>query len=175
MQSKEKLIILSDLWGTKNAEWINFYFSHLENHFDIEFLDSCVLGKIDLPAADEKIRHQQFVSSGIDEAVSELKKQKNTSHILGFSVGGTIAWKANRSGLNAEKLFLISATRIRYENEKPAGEIHLVFGGDDSFKPDAAWFQKMDLPVLLFQNEGHDCYRQEEYARRICELIAANK
>lgn len=170
-EKKEKLLILSDLNGLKNAYWISYYTSFLKEKFEIEILDSCVLAEIDSNVSKEKI-HKQMISFGIEKAVLNLlKREEKPKHILGFSIGGTIGWKANSSGLNLKSLFAVSATRIRFETQKPKGILKTFFGEKDAFKPDLNWFKKMKIDHFEIPEETHEFYKKKEFATQICTLI----
>ena len=66
---KQRLILISDLWGSKNSEWISSYTSILNQHFDVFFYSSTELAEINIfNLAQEKI-HQKFIEAGIEKAV----------------------------------------------------------------------------------------------------------
>lgn len=170
-EKKEKLLILSDLNGLQNAAWISYYTSFLKEKFEIEILDSCVLAEIDSNVSKEKI-HKQMISFGIEKAVLNLlKREEKPKHILGFSIGGTIGWKANSSDLNLKSLFAVSATRIRFETQKPKGILKTFFGENDAFKPDLNWFKEMEIDHFEIPEETHEFYKKKEFATQICTLI----
>ena len=164
--------MLSDLWGKEKSDWIVYYTNILEKHFDVAFYDSCDLGNVDKSNYSEEKLHEQFVNGGIQNAVENLiQKEKGIIIILAFSIGGFIAWKACLSGLNAQYLFAISATRLRFETQKPAGTITLLYGEDDDYKPDFDWFQSMELSEIFYKNEAHEFYKKKEIAEDICRMI----
>ena len=70
----EKLIILSDLWGSLKSDWLPHYTEILEKHFEIEYYDCRELGEIDLKECTEEKIHQQFMNGGIDRAIKYLLK-----------------------------------------------------------------------------------------------------
>ena len=57
---KNKLIILSDLWGVKKGDWWHFYLDALNPYFEITFYDCAKLAQVDV-APNEKKNHEQFV------------------------------------------------------------------------------------------------------------------
>lgn len=169
---KEKLIILSDLWGNHDAEWVHFYTDILKEYFDILFYDSCQLGEVDMKSLQMGLIHKQFVSGGTEKAVENLLKlEKEPVNILAFSVGGLIAWKAVLQGLNAEYLCLVSASRLRYEKKKPSIKIDLFYGEEDKYKPKKDWFEAMEINPVVFKNEIHELYRNRDSAQLIVERI----
>ena len=170
--TKLRLVILSDLWGTKNSQWLNSYTSILDQHFDIAFYSSTHLAEINMGKLDHEQIHQQFIDNGINIAVENLLEYESQSiNILAFSIGGTIAWKAALKGLKIENLFAISATRLRYETEKPTGKIELFFGENDGFLPDAEWFEKLNIKKYIVPNHKHEMYRKKEIAQEICSIL----
>ena len=171
-QIKPKLLLISDLWGTEKSDWITYYTSILENHFDLKYYDSCDLGTVDKSDYSEENLHHQFVNGGIEKAAEQLiKKENGLVSVLGFSVGGLIAWKAGLSGLKIQNLYAISSTRLRYETEKPFAKIELFYGKNDNYKPDSNWFKKLELKEHCFENEEHELYTNKEIAESICRII----
>ncbi len=171
-QNKQRIILLSDLWGKEKSGWITYYTAVLESYFDVKYYDSCDLGNIDKSDYSEEKLHHQFVSEGIERAVeSILQEEQEFIHVLGFSIGGCIAWKASLSSLKTQSIFAISSTRLRYETQKPSGKIELFYGEDDAYKPDTNWFQKLGIRENLFPLEGHEMYKKKEIAEGICRLI----
>lgn len=169
---KERLILLSDLWGEEKSEWLTFYTSVLEQHFVLQYYDCCELGDIDKSDYSEKNLHHQFINGGIEKAVENLlQKEKESVIVLGFSIGGTIAWKAAISGLKTKSIFALSSTQLRHESEKPFGNIELFYGELDPYKPDEDWLEKMDINVNLYPNESHNMYQKKEIAELICKQM----
>ncbi|MFA5299635.1 MAG: alpha/beta hydrolase [Lutibacter sp.] len=170
--NKQRIILLSDLWGKEKSEWITYYTTVLDKYFDVKYYDSCDIGSIDKSDYLEENLHNQFVNGGISRAVeSILQKEKKPITVIAFSIGGLIAWKACLSGLKAQNLFAISSTRLRYEAIKPSGKIELFYGEDDAYKPDINWFHKMEISENFYKHEGHEFYKKEEIAKAICSLI----
>lgn len=169
---KPRLVLISDLWGSKDSEWINNYTSILNHHFDVFYYSSTELAEINIfNMAQDKI-HQEFIEAGIEKAVENLLKfETQKIHILAFSVGGTIAWKAALRGLQVQNLFAVSATRLRYETKKPSTKVELFFGDDDSFLPDSKWFEDMQIKKHFITNHDHEMYREKEIAYDICSSI----
>jgi hypothetical protein len=169
---KPRLVILSDLWGKEKGEWLTFYTSALENHFEIIYYDCCDLGNVDKTDYSEQRLHTQFINGGVDKAVHNLLLLEKATHtILAFSIGGYVAWKASLAGLKAQSIFAVSSTRLRTENEKPGAIIKLFYGENDSYKPEDHWFQDLELEYCILNNEGHDLYRSERNAALICAKI----
>lgn len=170
--TKPKLIILSDLWGKEKSDWLTFYTSILETQFDVSYYDCCELGGVDKTEYSAKKLHQQFIDGGIEKAVDKLLElEKGNCFVLGFSVGGTIAWKACLSGLKAQYIFAISSTGLRHETLKPTGVIELIYGEKDANNPKSAWFEKLDIKAKFYKGERHELYRKKCYADEICEMI----
>ena len=170
--NKQRIIILSDLWGKEKSDWITYYTNILENYFEIKFYDCCDLGHLDKSDYSEQKLHAQFVNGGIARAVeSILQKEKEIINILGFSIGGHIAWKASLSGLKAQSIFALSSTRLRFETQKPSGIIELFYGENDAYKPDTNWFRKLEIKENIYNHEGHELYKKKEIAEDICRVI----
>jgi hypothetical protein len=169
---KPRLIILSDLWGKEKSDWVSVYVELLKDKFEIQYYDCCELGEIKKINYTEENLHNQFVNGGIEKAVENLLKiEKNQIDVLAFSIGGTIAWKAALKGLNLGKLFAVSSTRLRYENEIPNGTTKLYYGENDCNKPSNDWFEKHLMNFEIIKNKEHDFYTEKESADSICAEI----
>ncbi|WP_431243908.1 alpha/beta hydrolase [Flavobacterium sp. P21] len=164
---KPRLILLSDLFGG-NPEWVQYYVEILETKFDVQFYDVLKLAQID-SSNDEKEIHNQFLSGGIEKVVNNLlDSEKGEVAILGFSIGGTIAWKASLRGLKTTQLVAVSSTRLRFETEMPNCEIKLYFGEKDLNKPNPQWFSDLEITSHLFENEYHELYSRNKNISLIC-------
>ncbi|MEM7483808.1 MAG: hypothetical protein AAF348_01235 [Bacteroidota bacterium] len=165
----EKLVVISDMWGVKKGLWITSYFGYLQQYYDIVFYDCQQLGNIDVPVSTEKNIHKAFVEGGIETAVAHLlQKEKQPSHYLAFSTGGTIAWKAALQGLPVKSLTAISPTRIRLEEKAPDTALNLIFGDSDAFKPNAQWANEVGVDLNVISNFGHQLYSDEKIIAEVC-------
>lgn len=172
---KPRLLLLSDLWGQQRSTWLSLYTDLLETSFDLQYYDCCVLAGLDMRDYTQEALHRQFVEGGIDRAVDVLlKKEIAPLQILAFSVGGTIAWKANLKGLPVQKLYAISATRLRYETKRPNSNICLYFGAEDLYRPDQTWLENMNLTYQIITQKGHSIYKEPAIAKMICTKISAS-
>jgi len=91
--------------------------------------------------------------------------------VLAFSIGGTITWKAALKGLRVKSMYAVSATRLRYELNKPTCDINLIYGEEDFFKPSIGWFEKMNLSYSILNNVGHDLYSHKCFSLEVCNEI----
>jgi len=165
----EKLVIVSDMWGARKGLWITSYLGYLQQYFDITFYDSQQLANLDLAVNSEENIHNAFVHGGIDTAVAHLlKKEQEHCHYLAFGTGGTITWNAAKMGLPVKSIYNVSATRIRLENEKPAVPVHLVYGENDTFKPEENWANMLGLDMEVIPNYGHTLYSDEKIIKKVC-------
>ena len=169
----EKLLVLSDMWGIKKGLWITSYFGYLQQYYNIEFYDIQQLANLDIPVMTSENIHKAFMDGGLDTAVAHLlKKETEPCHVLAFSMGGTIAWKAGVQGLPLKSLTAISPTRIRFEEVAPSCDINLIYGECDEFKPTMKWAKKMDVPMKVIENFGHELYSDEKIINDVCmELL----
>ncbi|MFS4493566.1 hypothetical protein [Maribacter sp. 2308TA10-17] len=165
----EKLVILSDMWGAKKGLWITSYLGYLQQYYDITYYDIQQLSNIDVQIQTTDNVHRAFVEGGIDTAVAHLlKKETESAHYLGFSMGGTIAWKAGLMGLPMKSLYTVSSTRIRAEEEKPACNVVSLFGDQDVYRPKLDWHQKVGVKSDLIEGFGHTMYGDEKIISRVC-------
>lgn len=165
--SKPRLLLLSDLFGG-NPEWIQYYIKILESKYDIRYYNVLKLAHID-SSNNEKEIHNQFVNGGIEKAVNSLLNfEKEEVIILGFSIGGTIAWKASLKGLKTKQLIAVSSTRLRFETEVPDCEIRLYFGDRDLNVPNHSWFWDLKISNQIIENQDHLLYQEKENVFLIC-------
>ncbi len=170
----EKLVVLSDMWGMKKGLWITSYFGYLQQYYNIQFYDVQQLANLDIPVLTEENIHKAFVEGGIDMAVAHLLKRETTpSHVLAFSMGGTIAWKAGLQGLPMKSLTAISPTRVRFEDARPDCVIDLTYGECDKFKPGLKWANQLGVALKVVPNFGHELYSDEKIIADVCmDLLA---
>ncbi|MCP2026891.1 hypothetical protein L1276_002035 [Flavobacterium sp. HSC-32F16] len=167
---KPKLLLLSDLFGD-NPEWIKYYIKILAPQFDVKYYDVLKIAEIGSLKNEAEI-HNRFLDGGIEKAVNNLLNyEKEKVVILGFSIGGTIAWKASLSGLRTTYLFAVSSTRLRYETKSPDCAVKLYFGENDLNKPSSKWFLDLDLENIILNNQGHQLYMNQNTASLICDDI----
>lgn len=165
---KPRLIILSDLFGFSNCVWIEKYVKHFSKSFEVQLYDSCELAEIYTVDQTQEVFHQKFVSEGIDKAVTKLLElEKGFVHVLAFSIGGTIAWKANLKGLKVRTLLAVSSTRLRKEFKRPTCNVKLIFGSDDEYIPSSEWFEKMQIEKDILEDRGHDVYKDSDFVKAL--------
>lgn len=168
----ERLVVVSDMWGTKKGLWITSYLGYLQQYYDIVFYDSQQLANIDLQVNTDENVHEAFVNGGINTAVANLlRRESKPSHYLAFSTGGTIAWKAALLGLPMKSLYTISSTRLRYETDMPRAKINLTYGEKDPFRPSIEWVRKMECKTEIIENFGHTLYSDEKVIKKVCKEL----
>lgn len=169
---KPKLLILSDLFGGENPEWVKLYTNVLESKFEIQYYDVLELSNIDASNLSEAEIHTQFLNGGIDKAVAKLLElELGKVMVLGFSIGGTIGWKASLLGLKTTCLFAVSSTRLRYETKSPNCLIKLYFGENDLNKPESQWFLNLNITNETLESCNHHLYLENNNAVIICNAV----
>lgn len=170
-----KLIILSDLWGFENNHWLSSYLTLLSPVFNIKTYDCGKLGQVDVSSGNEEQIHHAFVTGGIDRAVNQLLAlEREPVQVLGFSIGGTVAWKAALQGLKVPRFCAVSATRLRHEQVGiDCQAVKLYFGKDDLFAPEIHWFDQMQIPVERVEGQGHLLYQAEAHIPQVCDWLVA--
>lgn len=170
--SKPRLIILSDIYGNLQPDWMVSYTHFLTPHFDIQYYDSRVLAEINLNEKNVEEIHRQFINGGLEKAVENLLKLENEEGIvLGFSIGGTIAWKAILKGLKTTYLFAVSSTRLRLETKQPKIPISLFYGENDLNQPEMEWYVGKNLQPEIISGKSHDFYREKEWTEHISKQV----
>ncbi len=164
--NKPVLIILSDIFGETNEEWMKEYEVRLQQSFQVEVFDSRKLAGIQ--STELSHVHNAFLNGGMEQAVRAIESfNLYPSAILGFSIGGTIAWKYALTNQVAS-LYLVSATRLRNEIETPSSDVSLYFGEDEANGPKEDWFNKMKLSPKISRGAGHECYKEKSTIELVC-------
>lgn len=175
-QLKPNCIVLSDLWGKRKAFPIKSHQQVLESHFRVHYYDSTALAEIPTHINTQDELHQAFIQGGLTKAVENLAQQKiDASYIIGYSVGGVIAWRYALQQTNVISLLAISATRLRYEKRKPACNIHLFYGTQDNYQPAPEWYQLLALSPNTITGHGHDIYRADSLTYRLLNPLIKQK
>lgn len=147
------------MWGLGSTTWINDYHRTFHETYDVKVFDSRELAGIDPKISGEQEIHRCFLHGGVETAVSHLlSKVQRTNVIVGFSIGGLIAWKAALQGLACQQLIAVCSTRLRLETQRPVQEVKLIYGDQDAFAPQKDWFQKMKLVPVIVEG-GHEIYK----------------
>ena len=169
---KKRLVILSDLWGLQQTDWLEEYVYKLSSCYEIQIYDSCDLADVDKTECTQNNLHSQFISGGIDRAVqSLLDLELDNVSILAFSVGGVIAWKYGIVSGKVDSLYCVSSTRLRHEFSKPDCRISLYYGDRDNFRPDKKWFINLALEENLVEGKDHYLYRDADFAKSMVKKI----
>jgi hypothetical protein len=172
---KPRLIILSDLWGIQKSDWIDSYILKLKSKYEIHYYDCCDLAKVDKTENTAHNLHTQFVNGGIEVAVNRLLElERENIDVLAFSIGGTIAWKAEFLGLKINRFYSISSTRLRYETQMPNCNVHLYFGEKDENIPNSDWYSMISVDSTILKNRIHTLYSEKDCIDRICQDIMCN-
>jgi hypothetical protein len=168
----ERLVILSDMHGSKRGLWITSYLGYLQQYFDIEFYDSTQLANIDIAVHTDENVYKAFVEGGLDTAVAHLLKiERIESHYLAFCAGGTIAWKAGMMGLPMKSLHAVSALGLENFDWKPECPVKLLYGEYGDFKrnlPGNEWAEKVSVPMEVMPKFGGDLYSDEIIIQKVC-------
>lgn len=165
----QKILIISDLFGL-----------HADNHADDAYIwqtanffeargyttearSALTLANIKPNLSQEQI-HQAFLSTGINQAATELCKEQNAYDLgIGFSIGGTILWEAaTQKKTLFKRIICISATRLRYKSDPAPCLTITIYGENDPFAPKAAWANSAHCQYHLLKNAAHDFYKIKE-------------
>ncbi len=167
-----RLLVLSDLWGKDDKQWLSHYYDFLSPHFDWKYYESPQLAELKAPNLSQEDRHSFFLKQGIPTAVSNLLQvEPKPVYVLAFSIGGTIAWESAFRGKQVLGLYAISATRLRYKTENPAFPTKLLYGAEDKYRPDHEWFQHKNIEWQILAGKAHEVYKQVDFIDQYKEDI----
>lgn len=168
--NNKDLIIITDMQG--NNDWILPYVYSFSQRFNVILYDSLELASIDTTDISDEAIHKQFVNGGVELAVKNLIDKTQKAYIvLGFSIGGLIAWKAALQNLKILHLLAISSTRLRFEHQKPSCRLHLFYGENDAYKPKEDWSKKLNISFEMIPNQGHEVYKNTEWTTYLIQYI----
>ncbi|QBA63353.1 hypothetical protein [Muriicola soli] len=165
----EKLVILSDMWGSKKGLWITSYLGYLQQYFDIQFHDTQQLSDVEPMVYTAENLYDAFRDGGRDYAVAQLlKKETKPAHYLTFCAGGTVAWLAAQQGLPMKSLYAVSPIDLPLEAPKPDCPVRLLFGGKDKDIPSSDWADKKSVSLEVMPQYGHELYSDEMVIKKVC-------
>lgn len=168
----ERLVILSDMWGSKKGLWITSYLGYLQQYFDIVFYDCQQLGDISLPVDTYENVCNEFSNGGLETAVAHLLRKETTpSHYLAFCAGGTIAWKAAAKGLPIKSLHAVSAKIDQSETKAPLFPVTMIYGQYDEFAPSKIWTSALGVSMDVVPSFGHELYTDEKIIKMVCQSL----
>lgn len=165
----ERLVVLSDMWGSKRGLWITSYLGYLQQYFDIVYYDSQVLADMESVVKTPESLCEAFVKGGYDTAVSHLlRKETEASHYLTFCAGGTIAWKAALQGLPMKSLLAVSPLWLHQHSTAPECPVHLVYGEYMDNRPSSAWAEEVGVYLEEVPRFGRTLYSDEKIIQKVC-------
>jgi pimeloyl-ACP methyl ester carboxylesterase len=165
----EKLVILSDMWGSKKGLWITSYLGYLQQYFDIQFHDTQQLADVDLVVCTPENLYKAFQNGGMDTAVAQLlNKEKKPCHYLTFCAGGTVVWNAVLQGLPIKSLYAISPIDLPLDAPKPDFPVRLLYGANDTALPSEEWAASKGVSLEVLPDYGHELYSDEMIIQKVC-------
>jgi hypothetical protein len=165
----ERLVILSDMWGSKKGLWITSYLGYLQQYFDIVFYDSQQLTGIESAGSTTENICEALAGGGVQRAAKQLiRKEKIPSHYLTFCAGGTIAWQAALMGLPVKSLYSVSPVLLSEQLKKPSCPVKLMFGEYQEDVPSESWAVSRGIEYKKVQRFGRELYSDEKIIREVC-------
>jgi len=174
----ERLVVISDMYGSKRGLWITSYLGYLQQYFDIVFYDSKELANIELAVNTDENVYEAFIGGGVNTAVAHLlKKEHEPSHYLTFCAGGSIAWKAGMMGLPMKSIYAISPLGLEAFEWKPDCPAHLLYGEYGDFNkalPSEEWAVKVGATVEVVPKFGYELYSDEKIIQKVSLSLLQN-
>ena len=163
-----RLVILSDMWGSRKGLWITSYLGYLQQYFNIVYYDSQELAGLERVVKTREDLCRALVEGGYDTAVTQLlAKEKTPSHYLTFCAGGTVAWRAALKGLPMKSLYAISPLWLEREEERPDCPVKLLFGELHKERPTREWAEQLEVPMKVEPLFGRELYSDEKIIRKV--------
>ncbi|NNJ88018.1 MAG: hypothetical protein HKP53_01330 [Eudoraea sp.] len=165
----EKLVILSDMWGSKKGLWITSYLGYLQQYFDIKFHDTQQLAGVDIVVCTPENLYEAFQNGGRETAVAQLlNKESEPCHYLTFCAGGTVAWNAALQGLPMKSLYAVSPIDLSLDAPKPDCPVRLLYGENDNAIPSVEWATSKEVSLEVLPHYGHELYSDEQIVQKVC-------
>ncbi|MEN8789416.1 MAG: alpha/beta hydrolase [Flavobacteriaceae bacterium] len=164
----EKLVVVSDMWGTQKGLWITSYLGYLQQYFDIVFYDSREMAQIGSEPLTSDQVYAAFINGGRDRAVAQLlHKEQTQSYYLTFCAGGTIAWHAALMGLPIKSLYAVSPIDLEDQVLGLDCPVTVLLGENDKVIG-TDWAVRTGARVETIPNFGHDMYSDEKIIQKVC-------
>ncbi len=165
----ERLVVVSDMWGSKKGLWITSYLGYLQQYFNIVFYDSRELAQIDKTKATSEELYEAFINGGMETAVAQLlANEQEASHYITFCAGGNIAWHAALRGLPVKSLYAVSPMNLHQITEAPSCPVTLLYGELSEKRPSRAWAIQTNSIMEVVPNFGHEMYSDEKVIKKVC-------
>ncbi len=163
-----RLVVLSDLWGSKKGLWITSYLGYLQQYFEIVYHDVRELSDMDPMLFEPRDMINDFFEGGLEKAVTRLMaKESIPSHYLTFCAGGTIAWQAALQGLPMESLYAVSPLNLHQMESKPDCPVTLVYGEYHDNRPTRNWSENLGVTLEAIPRFGNELYSDEKIIRKV--------
>ncbi|MEV9546553.1 dienelactone hydrolase family protein [Aliarcobacter butzleri] len=127
----KKILILTDIFGKNYTEE---FLSFLDNYILLDPYNDSLFFE------NEEIAYDYYVRTGVQkkyyEKAFEISKKENIEIVIGFSIGGTIAWRLSENRFNKlKKIVCFYPSQIRNNlNIEPKIDTKIIFAKkEDSF------------------------------------------
>lgn len=173
----QRLVLVSDVSGTREDKWITTYLGALHPHFEITYYDLQELGRTRLPSTDLCQMRQDFMESSWAVAQksfleAEQARSKEETVYVGFGIGSKMIWETAPSQLAAKSLWLISSPDLPAADHVGVVPAYFYYGGEDPC--DKASVDQDHLSIV--PNFGPTMYMDQHIAMGICDdLIEEEK
>ncbi|AKP74354.1 hypothetical protein Psal006b_01085 [Piscirickettsia salmonis] len=164
LSNKKNAIIASDMYGAFNPNHQNInYIIETEKLLVKRGYDVTIFSVPDIAGITtftKESMHSQYISTGVEKAARTLAENYLSYDLaIGFSVGGTVFWKASEYfNKFTKELICVSSTRLRYEKKSIAAKTHLIYGGNDLYKPDIMCMQTLADSYQILDGLEHEFY-----------------
>ena len=174
----QRLVMVSDVSGSRQDKWITTYLAAFHPHFEITYYDLQELGKVSLKPDSLACMREAFEKEGWALAQRNFLKAEraagaNETVYLGFGLGSKMIWSSVSEELKAKSLWLVSSPEVG-----PADHVGLIpsyfyFGGQDRCQKNKVSSGESEH-FSIVPHFGSSMYMDEEIASGICQdLIEA--
>lgn len=167
-----KCLLITDIFGLPAPD--HPVISCLEKHADLTTLQPADLANMP-QLVGEELHQFLFEKGGFETAATRISTLEPQFDIaIGFSVGGSLIWRACQEGLETQTVFCLSSTRLRKEKSKIKPVSHVFFGALDENRPDNEWLRSYPDFYLIGRHEDHGFYNIHEshLLQRALEIVS---
>ena len=169
----QRLVMVSDVSGSRQDKWITTYLAAFHPHFEITYYDLQELGKVSLTPASLPRMREQYENEGWALAERNFLKAEEAAAkletiYLGFGLGSKLIWNSVAKGLHVKSLWLVSSPELG-----PADHVGLIpsnfyFGEQDKCEKSAMRADDQNR-LNIVPHFGSSMYMDEEIAFGICQ------
>ena len=169
----QRLVMVSDVSGSRQDNWITTYLAALHPHFEITYYDLQELGKVSLKQVRSAFMREAFEKEGWALAQRNFIEEERATGgqdtiYLGFGLGSKLIWNSVSEELPAKSLWMVSSPELGPVDHVGLIPSYFYFGGQDHSAQRAVLSENSER-LSIVPHFGSSMYMDEEIATGICQ------